>query len=994
MQDGALIGAQFDAAFDTDTDMKTGTIGLPVLSVNDPDTAANELRTHLIVTGSVAEDNEGMFSIGSLLGSGMATDEGPRYVAGAVETITKVRADVTSLLSIEIAASTLRSALEGQWDDLEMALDTVFGTDSDAATDPTSAVRTDAPRREDILDDIDDILDALASEDAFVAATAADGGGVFESQELGASAAMDTFNRAMWSATATMGATGATRYGTAFRKSAPNAREDLKKAEVGAFSYSTMANTVRTSQAAAVSLTGIASYTGGTEAVSGGGTAYSGTMDLQVRFAANTVSGVVKNLLDADGLPWQHNFADVERIVLSDARLLRNATFSSGAKTEGTVFFTADSGLLRPISGLTTTLKGILLGTGDNAGSQANGVWEINTSGSTNYLTGGFGVMHVGDASRPRPGGDAGGASNATLISTPTTTAAQYDDGTSRDAIDITPTVSVADGKLTVKVAKFGWQRGDSTTDPVQYVVTTVDPEDTPTNFNDDVAARATAEFDLEALAGKAIGAKTTVNGPKHVDSVRATLQAQRDQIATLQSLGTRTESTKSAEVAAWQIVQDAVQYQLFGGTKDPDGNAPDNAGDTGLFFQPDRSQLPNKLAGAYNEDEALGLIDRAIEALSNATTLFAALDPEGTGVFDRTVDIDGIQSDGTIGTTDGTIEADPDNDATTNDTEFGSPYITYDNGDRRWETIARGRTLGNFLGEREHQVVASLGTTDYTRFGIWYRLGTESAEREPSNQRGNHTAPDGGPGAFAYSPLDPTMAGNATNPAFPVGGSASYVGEAVAHMHTDVLTGTARVDVSWAAATALDLSVGGDAGNDGGAPDDVTSNAGTMSLTLADLADADGDPLTYTGIAGAPNQGHEIAEIVFSEMAIEVGLPGGRSGQLIVGAETEVPEAGELSTYTYGEGTVTVGTTLDASNVRYRLAAIGMDDQLPASGATASVGALFVGQGVDGPLGVIGTFTLSDSNVARVHADGTKVEDHQNVNQYTIRGGFGADSP
>ena len=92
--------------------------------------------------------------------------------------------------------------------------------------------------------------------------------------------------------------------------------------------------------------------------------------------------------------------------------------WNNAAGTDATVFFTADSGLLRPISGLINTFQGILLGTGDNAGSEASGVWGVNAPTSTNYLTGGFGVQHVSDATRPLPSGDAGGASNATLITT------------------------------------------------------------------------------------------------------------------------------------------------------------------------------------------------------------------------------------------------------------------------------------------------------------------------------------------------------------------------------------------------------------------------------------------------------------------------------------------------------------------------------------------------------------------------------------------------
>ena len=139
--------------------------------------------------------------------------------------------------------------------------------------------------------------------------------------------------------------TGTTCYGTAFRKSTASARTGLAKEEFGAFSYAT---TVRTADM--VSLTAIASYSGGREALSASDKTYSGTMDLQVRFSANSVSGVVKDLVAANGLRWQHNFADVDRIVLSDAVLRRDARWTNTSGTDTTVFYASGSGLLRPPS--------------------------------------------------------------------------------------------------------------------------------------------------------------------------------------------------------------------------------------------------------------------------------------------------------------------------------------------------------------------------------------------------------------------------------------------------------------------------------------------------------------------------------------------------------------------------------------------------------------------------------------------------------------------
>ena len=94
-------------------------------------------------------------------------------------------------------------------------------------------------------------------------ATAEDGGGVFESQALGSGKASEELKRPIWSASATLGTTADRRYGMAIRKESVNAKSDAKTAEYGALSYATMQQTVRTADAAAVSLTGLARYSGG-----------------------------------------------------------------------------------------------------------------------------------------------------------------------------------------------------------------------------------------------------------------------------------------------------------------------------------------------------------------------------------------------------------------------------------------------------------------------------------------------------------------------------------------------------------------------------------------------------------------------------------------------------------------------------------------------------------------------------------------------------------
>ena len=927
MADGGLAGSRFGQAYKSKTyrSATADKIGIndeglrrPVLSSDDPQTVANEQGTHLLMSGpptTPTEMEEGRFSFADLLGRGMASDSGERFVAEAVETIEKTRAEVAALLAIEGSDVNLATVLSGRWNTVKRALDPIFGTNSRAENDATSAVEIATPDEEDILAEIDDILAALGSEAAFVAATAKDGGGVFDNEQgrLAAKAASDAFNRVEWTATATMGTTGSTRYGTVLRKqtadnlAAGNAKSKLMTTQYGAFSYSTMSETARTADV--VALTGIARYEGATEAISAGGTTYAGTMDVQVRFNSNTVSGAVHGLVDQDAEPWQHNAAGVETIILSDATLQRDGEWHSTGATTGSVFYTRDSGLLRPFTALANSFSGRLLGRGSAAGSEANGVWRVG-SGS-NLLTGGFGVLRTGDITRQRPKLDDGDVAKAQLITTPD------------NAATAAPQVSIGDGKLTVKVQAFGWTVPDPNAPLIATFGALADDSSMP--------VRVTAAFELADLADESPGAETKISGPKHVDEVVKQLQASRDVLAALQAL--EDTDTDAAETAAWQAVQRAVRYQLFGG------------------------DLPVRLSGGYVEKEALGLIDQVLDALSSQSKLLAALDPDGTGIFDHY------------------------------DSDLGNPgvqegdFIVYDSTDRRYETTRNHvgddtdgdpeRSLGQFLGEREYTVVATLGTTAYTRFGVWGGERVNSAERSPW-ERG--TGRQNGVGTFAYSQLDPTPAGPAINPAFPVGGTASYEGETVARMGTNFLTGTARVDVNWAAPddpsddsdVPLDLSV---------STTDSVSHAGLMSLTVSGLEDKNGEPLrTNTG---------QVADIVFADLPIDVGLKGANSGQLIVGAQGTADDGN----YTYGEFEIAV-----RENLRYRFEDTRFPDATrgTAVAATAkSVKALFVGQGVDGPLGVIGTWTLQDASLGITNADGGRT-----AQGTAIYGSFGADLP
>ena len=99
---------------------------------------------------------------------------GKNFVSEAVKKTEKVQSDVNALLALDSKPGGLDAILEGQWAKLEVALTDIFGS---------SSIRTTALREKDILDDIAGILDALSSEDSFVATTheGRDNRGVFRS---------------------------------------------------------------------------------------------------------------------------------------------------------------------------------------------------------------------------------------------------------------------------------------------------------------------------------------------------------------------------------------------------------------------------------------------------------------------------------------------------------------------------------------------------------------------------------------------------------------------------------------------------------------------------------------------------------------------------------------------------------------------------------------------------------------------------------------------
>ena len=80
-----------------------------------------------------------MSSFADLLGSGTASDEGAHLVGAVVETISKVHSDVATLLTLEAKPAGLDDILETQRNRLDLALETVFKTNSAHDNRPASS---------------------------------------------------------------------------------------------------------------------------------------------------------------------------------------------------------------------------------------------------------------------------------------------------------------------------------------------------------------------------------------------------------------------------------------------------------------------------------------------------------------------------------------------------------------------------------------------------------------------------------------------------------------------------------------------------------------------------------------------------------------------------------------------------------------------------------------------------------------------------------------
>ena len=398
--DGMLQGTRFDADIEGSV-MKVDTIG----TTGAPSLLADNAKTDLNEKNTALEFHTADFSMGDLLGAGVATAEGDNIVAKARADMVKIRDFVAGLVELKqdggLTQAALNTQLLRQWTAADEVIQDVFGGTGEGRLE-----RTTSESR--VLDAFDRLVDALSSESAFAAATLANGPDKLQGfDNRNAAQAAQAFGRVKSVSTARLGALGSTRFGAAVWNETGNAKAGHATPErAQAFAWSTMLQTRRSND---VRVSGSANYQGRTHAADDDGNLYAGAIDINVRFTRGTVDGRVDGLERADtGNPFVYGLGGaVTGIVLPTARLNAraewNVTTPANSSSPGRLQYAPQAGG-QPDFNLSqgSTFEGRLLGRGDQAGAEAIGTWKA-VAGSTT-LAGGFGAARGADTAPPGAG--------------------------------------------------------------------------------------------------------------------------------------------------------------------------------------------------------------------------------------------------------------------------------------------------------------------------------------------------------------------------------------------------------------------------------------------------------------------------------------------------------------------------------------------------------------------------------------------------------------
>ena len=779
--DGMLAGTRFDADIEGSV-MKIdtlGTTGAPSLLADDSDTALNEKNT-------AVEFHNADFSVGDLLGSGVATAEGPNIVTKARADMVKIRNRVAALVALKRDGGLDQAALTGQlilqWNAADKVALAVFGQIDDANP---ALERTTSESR--VLDAFDRLVDALSSVEAFQAATLANGPDKLQGfKNLGAAAAATAFNRVEWWSTARLGTLGSTRFGAAVWNDRDNATaNDPNPERAQAFAWSTMLQTRRSSD---VRVSGAANYQGRTHAADQAGNLYAGTIDINVRFTRQSVDGRVGGLERADtGDPFTYGLGGaVTGIVLPTARLSARAEWNistpENSNSPGRLQYAAQAGGQPDLNlSAESTFAGRLLGRGDQSGTEAIGTWTAKAGSTT--LAGGFGATRGADT--PPPG--AAVTEDLGTIGKTGSVFAQLERGPARleaPVVDEGPPRTVALPEIPASKVINTNNATFTYNPPVMDI--TYNPAVT------DAVANA-----AEYVSGNYTPARETVleeqdwEGVKGnwVEDARAEIVKKLAQLRRSIALDGADASDSDTQFANDQRqrlfteIQDEIK-KIFGPGRAVGGGGPEIY--TGVLTRNtvDPSSgwtahvdYPVTSAGVAQDAGVLAEIEDVIEALGSADAFADALADGGLFAATRTASAPLFEN-----------------------VEGGYP------------------SAGAIFGRNRGKLLIAADDTDYTRLGAWRHQVSRHAADALSTQnypaRGGEAARGLELGSFAYSPLDPTAAySDANNRLYPASGaagtvSATYAGKTVAAQADLFYRGDVEAKVYWSPTTVTDSEI------------------------------------------------------------------------------------------------------------------------------------------------------------------------------------------
>ena len=953
-EDGNLEGARFALPIESSVlyENLEGTSGAPSLSGDDRSTPdVDEAGVTLTAAGTD-------FSAGALLSSGTADAQGGRFVGAALAEMIKLRNQVAVLVDLFNDGGLERSALTAQlltkWTQATTVVNKVFADDHTLDEDTN-------PRR--VVAAFDEVVDALSSEEAFIAATAADSDNVFDAAELSAANAAKAYARVEWEATAVLGQLGDTRFGAAVRGNRNHAEQGAATAteQTQAFAYATIEGTRRASD---VQLSGSAYYEGVTHAVDKANTPnlYVGDVELQVRFTRSSVSGMVSNLETVGGgEAWSHGLGGaVDRIFLPDASLRRTGAWSGSG--DARLSYVASAGGARdlPVEDV-GEFDGRLLGRGDEAGEQAIGTWKIG-----DLLAGGFGAQRVADRADPLE----------PFLDDVTTPGTQYPAKNTRPA-------AVHDANL-----RFYYNANSPNENRLSDESDTGD-EYLDVQFNLKLATLFGDGYPIEVGdADSDIGQQEWLSGThraaalEELSRLRNTLQkwiafddadaSEDDRALALD------ERRKTLDAIVMKIDEElfgAINGATEGATTGAEDAMPgDENGPGWLIFEvaeafdfntdadDDPATTTEDVVTEYpgtaarpNDAQVLSRLDAVIEALSDADAFADAFDRGGIfeGVYTLTDD--------------------------TTDTIDEDDYVklAFDQGlspDQIWN---KAKTRLSLWTER----------TDYTRFGGWLKFFSAYASDNSLADEDNpdfmsegsyHYTEGTGPyteedprgewDAFVYSPLEAAAYSTISAQGYPGGQSATYVGETVAVQRETFYTGRIEARISW----------------------DSDAVGGDLRVSIIDLTSTDPE----YGLIQHGNPAHptnptvaDVRRLTFNVTVNEnLEFVNALDNPNVAGAKELIYEV-EYDTLGGGEPT---GDAAPSFGNPPGTEGGKIIDKLP----LGSVAGRFVGQDPDGPLAVIGRWTIIGSERCRSCVDDRPGLMFLGVgdNRAPIYGAFGAD--